>query len=161
MKLSFQHLRIVCRIFIGGFIAAVVWYAGILLVFGPAQQLLADPAYQSQKFLDVFTRIEPLPRMVVQPGAFYAGFLIVGTAFSFAWHLTGRWMPGKPVKKGALFGFVAWLLMNPWFEFYLPWNVMHEPILLVLLEMVLWLVVLELVSIATVFTHGFLKSRNI
>ena len=29
--------------------------------------------------------------------------------------------------------------MVPWFEFYLPWNVMREPAPLVLLEMACWL----------------------
>jgi hypothetical protein len=42
---------------------------------------------------------------------------------------------------------VAWVLMVPWFEFYLPWNVMHEPIMLVILEMVLWLCVHLIVGI--------------
>lgn len=161
-KVSFQSLRIAGRILMGGLVATVVWYAGILFAFGPAQQILADPAYQSQKFLEVFTKIEPLPKMYLQPAAFYAGFLMVGTAFSLAFFLVGRWMPpGKSLKRGALFGSVAWLLMNPWFEFYLPWNVMHEPVLLVLLEMVLWFAVLILVGIATAYTQDFLKSRNI
>lgn len=156
-----QYLRITARIFIGGLIAAIVWYIGLLTVFGPAQQILADPAYQSQKFLEVFISMEPLPRMYSQPVAFYTGFLMVGIAFSFAYYLMDRWMPGKILKKGLLFGIVAWLLMNPWFEFYLPWNVMHEPILLVLFEMVLWLIVILFVGVVTASTHQFLKSKDI
>ncbi|MDX1619017.1 MAG: hypothetical protein R3224_09545, partial [Balneolaceae bacterium] len=69
--------------------------------------------------------------------------------------------PIESYKKGSLFGVVAWLLMNPWFDFYLPWNVMHEPISLVLLEMVLWFFALQLVGIATVYSYGFLRSRHI
>lgn len=156
-----EKVRITLRIFLAGTIATIVWYAGILLVFGPAQSILADPAYQSKKFLVVFTQMEPLPKMYLQPIAFYVGFLIVGTAFSLAYHLIGRSLPGKSLYKGAFFGFGAWLLMNPWFEFYLPWNVMHEPIGLVLLEMVLWFIVMILVSIATVYAHNFLEARNI
>lgn len=38
--------------------------------------------------------------------------------------------------------------MVPWFEFYLPWNVMHEPATLVLLEAALWLAVLLTVGLA-------------
>jgi len=38
--------------------------------------------------------------------------------------------------------------MVPWFEFYLPWNVMHEPLLPVLLEMIHWLGVLLSVGFA-------------
>lgn len=157
-----NYLKITARIVISGVVSAAVWYAGLLLVFGPAQGILADPAYQSQKFLDVFTTLEPLPRMAVQPVQFYIGFLLVGVAFSFAWHLVGRWMPpGSVLKRGALFGSIAWLLMNPWFEFYLPWNVMHEPLSLVFLEMALWFFVMLLVGIATAYSHHFLESRNL
>lgn len=161
MNESLKLFRTAFRVLIAGIIATLVWYAGLLLLFGPAQNILADPAYQSQKFLDVFTKLEPLPRMYGQPVSFYFGFLIVGTAFSLAWHLVSDGIIGKTVKRGVLFGSVAWLLLIPWFEFYLPWNVMHEPILLVLLEAGLWFVVMILVSIATVFTHNFLKTRNI
>lgn len=156
-----KPLRITSRIFLAGILATIVWYAGILLFFGPAQSILADPTYQSQKFLEVFTEMEPLPRMYLQPVAFYVGFLIVGICFSLSYHLIGRNLPGQTLKKGALFGFGAWLLINPWFEFYLPWNVMHEPILLVMLEMVLWLIVLLLVGIVTVYAHNFLESKDI
>lgn len=156
-----QVIPIVFRILISGTVAAAVWYLGLMLVFGPAQQILANPDYQSSKFLAVFTQLEPLPRMVIQPVAFYIGFLVVGITFSLACYLLSRWIPGTTFKKGILFGFTAWLLMNPWFEFYLPWNVMHEPLPLVFLEMALWLIVLLLVGTVTVYTHSFLKSRNI
>jgi hypothetical protein len=39
-------------------------------------------------------------------------------------------------------------MMALWFEFYLPWNVLHEPAPLVALELVLWLGVMLLVGIA-------------
>jgi hypothetical protein len=55
---------------------------------------------------------------------------------------------GNRIKRGLKFGLVAWALMVPWFEFYLPWNVMHEPLLPVLLEMILWLGVLLSVGLA-------------
>lgn len=160
MILSLQNIRSTSRVILVGIVAGVVWYSGMVLVFGPAQQLLANPEFQSRKFLDVFTTIKPLPRMSVEPLAFYTGFLLVGIAFSLAYHLVARWLPGTIAKKGLLFGFVAWLLMNPWFEFYLPWNVMHEPLPLVLLEMILWLVVLMSVSFATVISYHFLETRR-
>lgn len=36
-------------------------------------------------------------------------------------------------------GCTHWALVTPWFEFYLPYNVMHEPLALVMLEGCLWL----------------------
>lgn len=153
-------LLLLSRIVVTGVVAAVAWYVGMILVFGPAQKLLANPEYQSHKFLAVFTQMEPLPRMVVQPVSFYVGFLAVGIAFSLACHIICRWIPGSSFKKGAFFGVIAWLLIIPWFEFYLPWNVMHEPLSLVLLEAGLWFIVLMIVSITAVYTHYFLKSRR-
>jgi hypothetical protein len=43
--------------------------------------------------------------------------------------------------------------MVPWFEFYLPRNVMREPAALVLLEMVLWLGVLLVAGLAIAVTY--------
>jgi hypothetical protein len=79
-----------------------------------------------------------------------AGLLTIGTLFGIVYHAVRRAFSGQPWwKKGLQFGLVSWALMVPWFEFYLPWNVMHEPVLLVMLEMGLWLVVLAIVGIAT------------
>jgi hypothetical protein len=51
--------------------------------------------------------------------------------------------------------------MVPWFEFYLPWNVMLEPMPLVLLEVLCWLIVQLLVGLALAGTRSwFLRNRN-
>jgi len=160
MKTLKQYMASIFRVILTGVVAAVVWFAGMQIVFGPAQGILANPEYQSQKFLTVFTQLEPLPKIAVQPFAFYLGFLFVGIAFSLGYHLVNRHMSGKKLRKGLLFGFVAWLLMIPWFEFYLPWNVMHEPVLLVFFEMILWLVVLIGVSLATTYSYHLLGGKN-
>lgn len=160
MNLPKMQLHAFLRVPLVGAVAAVVWVAGLQLVFGPAQGILADPEIQSGKFLEVFGSLEPLPRYVTQPVVFYMGILLVGLAFGVAYHMTNQWMPGQPAKKGFRFGVLAWLLMIPWFEFYLPWNVMHEPLVLVLLEMVLWFIVLQCVSFAVVYSYRFLNSNG-
>lgn len=117
--------------------------------FGPAQAVLADPNRQSAKFLAVMGQIEPLPRVAEAPWILFAGLIgiacVYGAVYHFVRHTFGRmrWW-----RKGLGFGAVAWALMVPWFEFYLPWNVMHEPAPLVLLEGVLWLAVLLTVGLA-------------
>ena len=45
--------------------------------------------------------------------------------------------------------------MVPWFEFYLPWNVMREPFDLVLVEAVCWLVVLLAVGLSMGLVYNF------
>lgn len=152
--------RSIIRIPVAGIVAAVVWFLGLQLVFGPAQGILANPEFQSRKFLEVFTSLEPLPKYAIEPMVFYAGFLVVGLTFSIAYHLIHRLLPGHTSRKGFRFGLLAWLLMIPWFEFYLPWNVMHEPIMLVLFEMILWLIVLQGVSLITAYSYRWLSHRK-
>lgn len=135
------------RIPLGGIAGAVAWYAGMLIFFGPAQAILANPEYQSEKFLRVFMEIQPYPHTSGSPWVLFIGLLIIATLYSFAFKLLWEKLPFNRWKRGAFFGLISWLLMTPWFEFYLPWNVMHEPFPLVMLEGVLWFLVLQLVGI--------------
>lgn len=136
------------RLLAGAFAGAVAWYIGMMLFFGPAQAILANPEYQSEKFLKVFTQIEPYPHTASSPWVMYIGLLIISFCYSFVFALLIDKMHANRWKRGIFFGSISWLLMIPWFEFYLPWNVMHEPMALVLLEGVLWFLVLQLVGIS-------------
>jgi hypothetical protein len=149
----------VLRILACGLAAAAAWWAGIVVVFGPAQAILADPARQSPKFLAAFTE-PPLPRIAEDPGEFALGLVAIGCihAAVFAW-LAPR-LPAGTLRRGVAFGIVAWALMVPWFEFYLPWNVMREPLPLVLLEGLCWLVVLVGVGLAIALVHGRMAPRT-
>lgn len=148
------------RIIVPGVAAAVAWAAAITVVFGPAQAILADPELQSAKFIAAFAE-PPLPRMAGQPAVLLIGLLIVGLLYAavYAWlepKLSGGW-----VGKGTRFGLVAWALMVPWFELYLPYNVMLEPLPLVLLEVACWLVVMLAVGLAIAGAHGlFHRTRT-
>lgn len=51
--------------------------------------------------------------------------------------------------------------MVPWFEFYLPWNMMHEPAPLVLLEMALWLGVLVVAGLAIAGVYEWPDFRHL
>jgi hypothetical protein len=132
-----------------GLVGGLAWIGAMLLFFGPAQAILADPAYQSAKFLAVFGQIEPLPRTTGALWILAAGLLAIGVIYGLVYHVVRQAFAGKPWwSRGLRFGLAAWALMVPWFEFYLPWNVMHEPAALVLLEAVLWLCVLLAVGLA-------------
>jgi hypothetical protein len=144
------------RILVSGIVAAIAWAVGTVIAFGPAQRFLADPERQSAKFLSVLTE-EPLPRATENPEVLVYGLLIVGLihACVYAW-LDSR-LSGGVVRKGFSFGLIAWALMVPWFEFYLPWNVMHEPLPLVLLEGFCWLIVLIGVGLSLSSVYGILS----
>jgi hypothetical protein len=149
------HLLEGLRICLCGIAAAVGWWAGILLVFGPAQAILADPERQSVKFLAAFTQ-PPLPRMAEDPQVLAIGLLIAGVVHASVYAWLHPRLPGKIIRKGCAFGVIAWALMVPWFEFYLPWNVMPEPLDLVMFEVFCWLVVLQIVGLAIASVHGAL-----
>jgi hypothetical protein len=74
-------------------------------------------------------------------------------------HNHGR-LGGPAWRKGIAFGVAAWALMVPWFEFYLPWNVMREPFALVLVECACWLFVLMLAGVAAALTHAAASRRR-
>jgi len=137
------------RASVAGLAGGAAWFLGLRLIFGPAQALLTDPARQSAKMLSVFAPGPDAPKMYAQPSLVILGLLGIGlvwgsvyASLAAAWH--GAWW-----KRGLRFGVIAWAMMALWFEFYLPWNVLHEPAPLVALELVCWFSVMLLVGLAT------------
>jgi hypothetical protein len=102
---------------------------------------------------------ETLPRMANDPAFLWKGFFICGLFVALAFTIVDANMNGSWLKKGALFGVLNWLLMTPWFEFYLPYNVMNEPLSLVMLEGMLWLFTLLLTGIYMSFVVNFRIKR--
>lgn len=148
-----DRLRPILQVLLGGLAGAVAWWAGLLLVFGPAQAMLADPSLQSAKFLSAFME-PPLPRMAGNPAILSGGLLLVALIHAAVYATLHPKLNGSAWRRGASFGLIAWALMVPWFEFYLPWNVMLEPWPLVLLEVACWLLVLLAVGVTIAFTHA-------
>ncbi len=137
------------RAAVAGLGGGVIWLVTMSLLFGPAQIILANPDFQSEKFLYVVTQLEPLPRAAGTWWILPAGVLFIAMIHGIAYRFVRDAFSGLPAwSKGVRFGLVAWMLMVPWFLFYLPWNVMHEPVLLVMLEMVLWMAVMLSVGLA-------------
>jgi hypothetical protein len=147
-------MRNVLAAVVAGIAGGLAWVVGLFLFFIPAQRVLANPAYQSPKFLAVMSTIQPLPRVAETPWVIPAGLVVIGVihALVYAW-IRGALGSGGALSRGSRFGLVAWALMAPWFEFYLPWNVMREPALLVLLELALWLAVLVVVGVAIALVY--------
>jgi len=145
---------------IAGFAGGIAWLLGLAIFFFPAQAILTNPELQSAKFLAVFTQ-EPAPRMVATPWVLPAGILLIGLVWGqvYVW-VSGGW-GGAWWRKGLCFGALAWALMVPWFEFYLPWNVMREPLPLVLLEMGCWALVLGLVGLTIAGVERLLRPRAV
>jgi hypothetical protein len=151
------------RIFIALSGCGWVWYAAMqcCFVWSGAQRILANPQYQSAKFIKTFTEYQPLPRMANDKSVLWIGFMIVGFIVASAFLLLNDKMPRGWMKRGLLFGLVHWMLMTPWFEFYLPYNVMNEPLLLVLFEAMLWLCVALFVGAFLSFVMNFERTKPV
>lgn len=148
-----DRLRSLLQVLLGGLAGAVAWWAGLLLVFGPAQALLADPSLQSAKFLEAFME-PPLPRMAGNPEILAVGLLLIALIYAAVYTTLCPKLNGTLWRRGATFGLITWPLMAPWFEFYLPWNVMLEPWPLVLLEVAGWLIVMLAVGVSIALAHA-------
>ena len=144
---------------LAGLAGGVAWLAAMFLIFGPAQRVLTDPQLQSPKFLQAFAGSPP-PRTSEAPWVLIAGILAIATLWGCLYAGLSRSWTGAWWRRGLRFGAVAWVLMVPWFEFYLPWNVMREPALLVVLEMVCWLGVLLCVGLAIAGVEAALRRRR-
>jgi hypothetical protein len=144
---------VIFRILRAGVAGAVAWWAGLMLLFGAAQGVLADPKLQSAK-LDAIYSMPPPPRIAEHPWLLPAGILAIAMVHAATFAYLRPALPVGLVKRGLAFGAVSWALLVPWFEFYLPWNLMLEPGLLVLLEMAVWAGILAMVGVAISLAFG-------
>lgn len=143
---------------LAGLAGGAAWLVGVLLFFGPAQAILADPGLQSAKMLAAFTA-DPLPRVAEAPWLLPLALGVIGVLWGwvYGW-VSGAW-DARWWGRGLRFAVVGWVLMVPWFEFYLPWNVLHEPAPLVLLEMICWAGVMAGVGLAIAGVDHVLTRR--
>lgn len=134
-----------------------IWWALIILFFivSGAQQFLGNPEYQSEKFIQVFAVLEPLPRMALSPWFIWVGMFVVGLFPATVFLYLNKLLPGNWWQRGLKYGLIHWALITPWFEFYLPYNTMHEPFILVLLECVLWFFVAVSLGLIISFIVNF------
>lgn len=144
------------RAALAGAAGGVAWNAGFAAFFLPAQGILGDPDLQSAKFIAVFATLEPLPRMAAAFWILPLGLFVLGFIYGVVYAVIARGLPGRNwLSRGLSFGIVAWALAFTWFEFYLPWNVMHEPAPLVLLELGLWLLVMLTVGLSAALAYRY------
>jgi hypothetical protein len=140
---------------LAGLAGGMAWYVGMLLVFGSVQGILNDPNLQSAKMLAVFQNL-PSPRSSGNPEIILIGLAIIGIVWGWVYAIVARAWRVVWWQRGARFAALAWALMVPWFEFYLPWNVLLEPAPLVALELLCWAVVMLLVGLTIAGIETFL-----
>jgi hypothetical protein len=146
---------------LAGVAGAIAWILALTIFFGPAQAILANPAHQSGKFLTVMGELEPLPRVAAAPWILPVGLLVIGVVYGIVYSSIREALGRSIWTRGLRFGLTSWALMALWFEFYLPWNAMHEPAPLVLLELVLWLAVMLAVGLSIAAVYERIRKRDV
>ncbi len=103
---------------------------------GVRSGILFNRAYQSPKVLAV------VPTMVIveAPYIIYAGWtiILIGYAFLFT-HISVLWPQGYWRRLWRL-GLLMWFFSLLFFEFQGPYNLLREPIPLLLLELLFWMI---------------------
>lgn len=132
---------------------AAAWWVGLNYIFGAAQPVLASPSLQSPKMNAIYEMLPP-PRIATDPWLLPVAFLICAFLQACVFAAIRGSLPNGRATAGLAFGAIAWALFVPWFEFYLPWSLMLEPTLLVLLELVCWAGVMLLAGLAISFAYG-------
>jgi hypothetical protein len=100
--------------------------------------ILLDPALQSRKLIEVWTRLEPLPLVVSNPAPIIFGLVLfaLGHAFIYRWPAP-HWPGGIKARAWRLALLIFFLSFLFW-EFFTPFNQFGEPLLLVGLQLVFW-----------------------
>lgn len=120
-------------------------FAGVVFSFlsgltfydiGVRSGILFNPAYQSAKVLAVV----PSMVMVRAPYIIFAGWtlILIGYAFLFA-RISVLWPHGYWRRLWRL-GLLIWFFSLLFFEFQGPYNLLREPIPLLLLELLFWMI---------------------
>jgi len=117
--------------------------------------LLTSPI-QSQKLIAVWTTLEPLPLVAVNPAPIMVGLVLfgIGHAFIYRW-LSSAWPKGVMPRALRFAGLLFFMTFLFW-EFFTPFNQFGEPLPLVALELAFWLLIAiaEAVVIAAIVERG-------
>lgn len=113
-----------------------------LIGFGAnADGVLLDPATQSRKLIDVWTRLEPRPRIITSPLLMQAGFIVLAAFHAVLYKsICKAWPPGI-LNRGLRFTALLYGTAFVFWEFFTPFNLLGEPLPLMGLEMVFWAIV--------------------
>lgn len=142
------------RGFLACLLGGIAFPLAVTGAFLPAQTILANPAYQSAKMMKVFFELEPLPRTGTDPGFVLFGLFLFGILHALIFVTLFPAFPGTGWRKGIGLGFMIWLVAIFWFEFFILWNVLHEPLPLILVELALWLMVSVFEGIVIAIAYG-------
>lgn len=99
--------------------------------------LLSSPI-QSQKLIAVWTTLEPLPMVAVNPAPILFGILLFGVGHAFIYRSVSAAWPAGVWPRALRFAGLLFFLVYLFWEFFTPFNQFGEPLPLLALELVFW-----------------------
>lgn len=149
------------RTVIAGFAGGITMNVVMLLTFraigfgwNGGGILLTSPI-QSGKFIAVWTQLKPLPLVVADPFPIIVGliFFSICHALSYKW-LSVSWPQGITSRALRLASLVY--LTFVFWEFFTPFNLFGEPLVLIVLELLFW----ALIALTEAYTIAFIMERK-
>jgi hypothetical protein len=118
--------------------------------------ILLTSSIQSHKLIAVWTTLEPLPLVAVNPAPIIVGLVLfgIGHAFIYRW-ISVAW-PRGVMRRALRFAGLLFFMTYLFWEFFTPFNQFGEPLPLVALELSFWaaIAIAEAVVIAAIIEHG-------
>ena len=116
--------------------------------------LLSSPV-QSPKLIAVWTKLEPLPLVVVNPAPIIIGMVLFGIGHAFIYRSVSVAWPAGILPRAMRFAGLLFFMTFLFWEFFTPFNQFGEPLQLVALELLFWaaIAIAEAFVIATVIEH--------
>ncbi|MDN7176862.1 hypothetical protein M0D69_02245 [Caballeronia sp. SEWSISQ10-4 2] len=99
--------------------------------------LLTSPI-QSRKLIAVWTQLEPLPLIVVNPVPMIYGLVLFGVVHAAIYGWLAHAWPAGVFRRAARFAALNFVLTYLFWEFFTPVNMFGEPFALVLVELLFW-----------------------
>lgn len=137
-----KTVKIIVSGLVAGFISEGL--LGALFMSPPVKQLLYNPAYQSEVFIQITPTRELFPSI--------AGIVVLSIAHSWLFSVFQPSIPGSTwLKKGLFWGFTIWLMFWVFQEWFIYHTLLMEPLLLNFVEL--------LILLAGSLTEGIIISR--
>ncbi|MEW5826324.1 MAG: hypothetical protein AB1778_05780 [Candidatus Bipolaricaulota bacterium] len=137
---------------------AVMFITFQMLGFGiDGGGILMNPAIQSDKVIQVWDVLEPLPLVVTRPVPILVGIFLFGIAhayfyrsFRLAWRAGVAW-------RGLALASLVFVMTFLFWEFFTPFNLFGEPLPLIALELAFW----TLIALADGFAIAAVMERGL
>jgi len=136
-------------------LAMLLTFRGIGFGWNGDGILLTSPI-QSQKLIAVWTELEPLPLVVVNPAPIIVGMMLFGIVHAFIYRSISVAWPSGVLPRALRFAGLVFFMTFAFWEFFTPFNQFGEPLPLIALELLFW----AIIAICEAFAIAFVLERK-